>query len=76
MPQYPPLNEPLPNPYTEEDFGRMEDALRQTVRVHHLIERMKRCKIPCDALERDCDACYEALQAKLGEFRGPNAPIP
>lgn len=76
MPNYPELHEALPNPFNEEDFRRMEDALRQTVRVHHLIERCKRCNIPVDAIERDCDACYMALQAKLSEFRGPQAPIP
>lgn len=74
--KYPEPREALINPYTEDDFRRMEDALRRTVAVHHLIERCKRCQIPVEAVERDCDACYMSLQAILGEFRGPNAPIP
>lgn len=71
------MTQPLPNPFSQEDRQRIEEALRQLGAVARpLIERCKRCNIPVEGAEQDCNALTTFLQGVLAEFFGPQAPLP
>lgn len=68
-------SDPLPCPYGEDDFRRMEEALRTLAVVKQLIARCERCKIPVSEAKADAEAQEAWFQSVLSEFRGPQAPI-
>jgi hypothetical protein len=76
MPRRAEQTAPLPNPYSHDDLLRAEDAYQGLAQVQALIDRMKRCKIPCEESDSDCKTLCAFFENLLAEFKGPQAPIP
>lgn len=66
----------LPNPLDVNDLARIEELFRIAGVAKGLIERCKRCKIPVDAVDADCEAACAFLDAVYAEYRGPQSPVP
>lgn len=66
----------LPNPLDLNDLARIEELFRIAGVVKGLIERCKRCKIPVDAVDADCDAACSFLESVYSEYKGPQSPVP
>lgn len=75
MPRAVAPKEDAPCPYCEDDFRRMEEALRQLHQVSLLIDRCERCNIPVAEARADMEAQRKWYQDTLAEFRGPQSPI-
>lgn len=76
MPTYPPLQQTEPMVLTHEDRANIESAMQQLAISDAMIQRMERCKLPCNAQRADCDAVCSFFQAILGEYFGHNSPMP
>lgn len=63
-------------PFTVEQMGRAEEALRLLAPVKDLVARCERCDIPVSAARQDCDACEAWFQRIIAEFSGPHSPLP
>ena len=69
--------QPLPNPYSNDDRNRMEEALRIIgSQAKPMIERCKRCNIPVGGAEQDCADLERFLTSVLEEFFGQGSPQP
>lgn len=66
----------LANPFDHADMSMLEDLQRQASVVLGLIERCRRCNVPVDMAEADCQAACAFLDALNKEFKGPQSPVP
>ena len=66
----------LPKMLDQADMSMIEEFQRQAALAKALIERCKRCKIPVDMAEADCEAACEFLDAVEREYKGPQSPQP
>jgi hypothetical protein len=63
----------LPNPFTADDFARIEEAMRGVHVAKMLIARCERCDVPVAEAKADCLALETFFQAINKEFRGPQS---
>lgn len=76
MPNYPPIDGPPPQVWTEQHTAAAEDALRQLALVDHILQKCERCKIPVTELRADCDGLCNFFQRIIAEQRGQQAELP
>lgn len=74
MPRKPVHPAELPSPLDQSDLSLVEEFQRQAAIAQGLIERCKRCQIPVDMAEADCQAACAFLDAVEAEFKGPQSP--
>ena len=76
MPDYPPLEAPVPAMFSQDQLRAAENALRQLPVANALIERCERCKIPVAEARADCDGLCQFFQNILAEARGQQTGVP
>jgi hypothetical protein len=75
MPNYPPLEYPVPKIFNREDVARWEEALRQLAVVNELLGQCERCKIPVAEARADCDGLCQHFQNLIAEYSGQQSDV-
>lgn len=76
MPEYPPLNSPIPPIYTQDHVRDWEQALQQLAITNEVIKKCERCRIPVEASRQECDSLCEFFRHMIAEERGQQASMP
>lgn len=76
MPDYPALNSPVPQLYTQDDVSTWYQQLQNLAVVDAVIKKCERCAIPVDPSRRECDALCTFFQGLIAEETAQNTTSP
>lgn len=75
MPQYPPLEGPVPSPWNHDHLRVAEDGLRSVAVTDAILRQCERCKIHVDETRKECDNLCDFFQHFLAENKGQNSSL-
>jgi hypothetical protein len=76
VPDYPPIEGPIPQIFTEDHIREWEQQLQNLAVANAIIQKCERCNIPVAASRADCDGLCAFFHAMLAEERGQQAANP
>lgn len=76
MPDYPPLDGPEPQIYTQEDVANWYQQLQNLAVANAIIKKCERCNVPVDPSRKECDALCVFYQNLIREEQQQQARSP
>ncbi len=76
MANYPPLDQPVPQIFTNEHVKAWEEQLRNLAVADAVIKKCERCNIPVQTSRTECDALCDFYQGMIAEETGQQSTNP
>ena len=73
---YPPLEGPAPQIWSQEQVALAEQHLRTLAIVDYILKKCERCGIEVGQTRADCDGLCTFFQNIIKEEKGKDAPLP